>query len=297
MSCFHLAKMSRWIGVAMLAAIICATGLQIAPTQAQEIDYGHVTDLVERQGMLVEKMSKESLLIALDSNGANRLAALRNSHELFNQVQTGLREGHTGLGLPAATNPLILDRLAVVEDLWPLFDGAIRTALRSGVVGRSEIDTLAELNGPLAEALGSAAEAYKAEATGSQLHSVLGQVLSTVSQQRLLSQRIAKQFLLVAYNHETRKNKSRLRKATKQFDQSMMDLLQGRPQQKLIAPPTVEIRSRLDAANRLWIQMKPLIAPAISGGSPSPDQILMVASLNEKLLEALNQVLKLYMAL
>lgn len=294
---FQLAKMSRWFGVTVPAAIVCAAGLHFAPAHAQEIDYGHVIDLVEGQAMLVEKMSKESLLIALDSKNPNRLATLKESHDRFNTVLAGLRKGNRSLGLPASTNPAILDRLAAVEGLWPLFDGAILTILRARVVGRGEIDTLAELNGPLLEALSGATEAYKAEAEGGQLHSVLGQVISIASQQRHLSQKIAKEFLLVAYNHGTRKNRSRLKKSIAQFDQSMADLLQGRPQQRLIAPPTLEIRAQLDSANQIWRQITPLLAPVTGGGTPGDNEILRVSELNAKLLEAVNQALTLYMAL
>ncbi len=298
-STFHflLAKISRWFGFAISAALICTAGLEIAPAHAQEIDYGRVVDLVKNQGMLVEKMSKESVLIALEGETEGRLAALQDSHERFNRVQAGLREGNSGLGLTAITNPVILDRLAVVEDLWPLFDGAIRSALGSGAVGRGEVDTLAELNAPLLEALGGAVDAYEAEARSRQLHSMLDKVISTASRQRLLSQRMAKEFFLVAYSHETEKNRSRLKQSTDQFDQIMTDLLQGRARQALIAPPTPEIRSQLDAANQVWRQIRPLMAPVITGGAPGNDEVLKVAELNVKLLEAVNQALTLYMAL
>ena len=294
---FQLAKMSRWFGVAMPAVMICAAGLQIAPAHAQEINYGQVVDLVERQAMLIEKMSKESLLIALDSKGANRLATLQHSHELFSKVQTGLREGNRGLGLPAATNPHILDRLALVDSLWPLFDGAIRSALATGAVGRGEIDTLTEMSQPIVDALGGAADAYLAESNSQQLRSMLETTISAASRQRLLSQRMAKEFFLIAYRHQDRKNRSHLKKSTELFDQSMKTLMQGSPQERQIAPPTLEIRSQLEAAHLVWIRLKPLMEPALAGNVPNEDEIVEVADLTVDLLEAMNQALTLYMAL
>lgn len=291
------ARIGRSPGVVLAAALFCAAGLVAAPSQAQEVDYGHVIDLVEKQGMLVEKMSKESLLIALQVDAESRLADLKDSHELFNSVRSGLRDGNPGLGLPPATNPDILDRLARVDDLWPLFDGAIRTSLRSGAVGRGEVDSLAELNQPLQEALGGAVDAYVAEATSHQLRSMLETAISTASRQRLLSQRMAKEFLLIAYRHEARKNRSRLKKSTNLFDQAMKDLLQGDTQQRLIAPPTQEIRFQLEAVSQVWRQIRPLMMAATAGDVPSKDEILKAAELDVKLLEAVNQAVTAYMAL
>lgn len=291
------AKISRSLGVVFTTVLFATAGLEIAPSEAQEIDYGHVIGLVEKQSMLVEKMSKESVLLALQVGSESHLADLKDSHELFNGIQAGLRGGDASLGLPPTDDPAILSRLALVSDLWPLFDGAIRTALQKRAVGRGEIDTLAELNEPLLEALGGTAEAYAAEAGSHQLHSMLGMTIGTASRQRLLSQRMAKEFFLIAYRHEAKRNRSRLKKSIDLFDQAMKDLFQGNPQQRLIAPPTQDIRSQLEAADQIWRQIKPLMRPALAGDVPSKDEIQKVAVLNVKLLEAVEQALKLYMAL
>lgn len=293
----QLAKMSRWFGVAMPAAMICTAGLQIAPAHAQETDYGQVIDLVESQGMLVEKMSKESVLIALQVDASGRVRDLKNSHDLFSDIQAGHRDGNARLRMSPTKNPVVLDRLALVDSLWPLFDGAIRTALTSGAVGRGEIDTLTEMSQPIVDALGGAADAYLAEASSQQLRSMLAITISAASRQRLLSQRMAKEFFLIAYRHQDRKNRSRLKKSTEQFDRFMKALIKGSPQERLIAPPTVEIRSQLETANQVWHRIKPLMEPTLVGSVPDKDEIQKVADLSGDLLAAISQALTLYGAL
>ena len=150
---------------------------------------------------------------------------------------------------------------------------------------------------PILDALAGAADAYVAEANSRQLHSMLAITIGTASRQRLLSQRMAKEFFLIAYRHQVRRNTSRLKESTELFDQSMNALIQGSPQERLIAPPTLEIRSQLEAARQVWVQIKPLMEPALVGNVPNEDEIVKVADLTADLLEAIGQALTLYMAL
>ncbi len=285
------------IGTAFAAVLALMVGLASAPSQSQEIDYDRVIGRADQQRMLLEKMSKESILIALQVDAESHLKELKSAHALFNHIRVGLRQGNVTLGLPPTTNSGILDKLSLVDDLWPLFDNTVRKSVESGIVGRTEIDALAEISQPLREALDDTVEAYRAEAAKRQLHSLRFAVISTASQQRAMTQRMAKEFFLIAYGHEARKNKSRLKKSAALFARSLQALQKGDPEQKLIAPPSPSIRRQLEQVDSLWGQFKRLIGAAVTGDPPSQDEILKMSTLNAELLDALEETVSLYRAL
>lgn len=282
----------------LFAATLSLTGsLGGAPARSQQIEFDHVVEQAERQRMLLEKMSKESVLLALQINPVEYLAELKKSQERFNAVRLGLRDGDPALGLPTATNQEVSRRLSLVDDLWPMFDDTVRTGIQSGAFGRTEIDTLAEMGRPLLEALDDAVEAYTAQAVASQLYSLRSTAVGFIGRQRTLTQKMAKEFFLISYRHEARRNKSSLKKSMARFGESMDALLRGDNQQKLIAPPNSEIRRQLQLANAIWQDFRTSVETAMNGKTPGREEILRVSELNMKLLEVLEEAVNLYKVL
>ena len=119
-------------------------------------------------------------------------------------------------------------------------------------------------------------------------------LISVASHQRTLTQRMAKQFLLIAYGHEARKNKSRLKKTASRFARSLRALRSGDQEQRLIAPPTEDIRAQLKQVDRLWFEFERLIREAVKGDPPNRKEIRRLDELNSDLLAALEQTVALY---
>lgn len=280
--------------IALAALLALLLGLASTSSRSQQVDYDHVINRADQQRMLLEKMSKESILVALQVDAESHLQELGRAHALFNNVRIGLREGDTTLGLPATTNSDILAKLSLVDALWPLFDNAVRRGVESGALGRTEIDALAEMGPPLQEALEDITDAYRAEAVKRQLHSLRFATISAASHQRTLTQQMAKEFFLIAYGHELRKNRSRLKKSATLFARALQALQEGDQEQKLIAPPTLEIRHQLEQVGLLWNQFKPLVGAAVTGDPPNENEILKMSELNAELLDALEEAVILY---
>lgn len=286
-----IGPLTRIALVLMLALVL---GLVSTPSRSQQVDYDRVIKRAEQQRMLLEKMSKESILVAMEVDPDDHLKELKRAHALFNHIRVGLREGNATLGLPPTKNSDILTKLSLVDALWPLFDNTVRRGVESGAVGRTEIDALAEMSQPLREALDDTVKAYRAEASKQQLHSLRSTTINMAIQESTLTQRIAKEFLLIAYSHEVRKNRSRLKKSATLFGRSLEALQKGDRGQKIIAPPTTGIRRQLEEAGSLWSQFKPLIGAAMTGDPPSRDEILKMSELNTELLDVLEEVATLY---
>ena len=206
----------------------------------------------------------------------------------------GLRNGDANLGLAPAESPAVLDLLTQIEGLWPYFDDAVRGGLTSGAAGRPQIDAQSEFSPPLFEAIDGAADLFLEEATGGQLRSMLPIAIHVSSRQSMLTQRMMKEFLLVAYQYEARKNRRKLKRSSAFFGKSLEALIRGDLQQKLMPPPNNEIKLQLDKVNKLWREFEPLIGAVKKGGKPSRAEILQATDLNARLLLAMDKAVSLY---
>jgi hypothetical protein len=108
-----------------------------ASTKTAE-DYANILNQSGKQRMLTQKMSKESLLIALGHESAENQAKLRSTISLFDRTLKGLKSGNADLELPANSQPQILAQLAVVEQLWAKLKPTVE-AISIGTVTDSDL--------------------------------------------------------------------------------------------------------------------------------------------------------------
>ncbi len=88
-------------------------------------DAGVVVNLAGRQRMLTQKMSKESLLVAMGKNQSETQKGLAQTAKLFDRTLKGLIAGDEELLLPPTKDRAILAQLNTVRNLWKNFKGNI----------------------------------------------------------------------------------------------------------------------------------------------------------------------------
>jgi hypothetical protein len=265
-----------------------------APAVAETKDYNHIVNLAGMQRMLTQKMSKESLLVALGIDREDNLQQLAESRTLFDRMLKGLRHGDALLGLPETTEPEVLDRLSKVEELWPLLQSAIRTSLARGKVSAQEVETIAELNLPLLSAMEETVSAYGRVAKKGALVSVLTVAINLSGRQRMLTQKMCKEVFLIAYGFDERANRRSLADSIALFDQTLQGLIYGNNDLGLLPAPTAEIKRQLRKVQGLWDAFRPLLEPVAKGGIPGTDTVAQVARQNLPLLEEMNKAVVMY---
>jgi hypothetical protein len=246
--------------------------------------------------MLLEKMSKEMVLVALDVDKSGNLSSLEASRRLFARLLGGLRDGDAQLALPKTTDPKVLDSLTSVGGLWPMFGDIVRAGIENRQVPRSSIDNLVEVYAPLLKATERVAKNIADGAPEAELRSLLTVAIDLSSRQRTLSQQMAKEYFLIAYGYEERKNRRSLKKSYKLFDRNLQALVKGDSQQKVMPPPPA-VATQLRKAALIWDELSPLIFDAVKGAKPGRDAIATVARSNLTLLDELQAAVLLYQAL
>ncbi|MDH3919222.1 MAG: type IV pili methyl-accepting chemotaxis transducer N-terminal domain-containing protein, partial [Rhodospirillales bacterium] len=244
--------------------------------------------LAQGQAVLAEKMSKELVLVALEVDTERNLKNLESSRALFERTLKGLRDGDAGLGLPRSTSRDFIDNLGKAGELWLVYDAAIRTSFASGRITADQVGTVADLTAPITAAMDSAVAVLESETSEGRLVSLLDATIELAGRQRLLTQKMSREFLLIAYGHEVDKNRRQLKESIAQFDRTLDGLISGNTELRLVPAPSAEIKAQMRKVARIWDTFLPIVTTASKGGEIDRETIARMASANEPLLEAVS---------
>ena len=260
-------------------------------------EFGVLINLSGKQRMLTQKMSKEVLLIALDINKTDNLANLKATSNLFDKTLKGLRNGDAELLLPPTSSKRILRQLGKVDSLWSDFYPNIQNIMSDNAVTQEQITAIALQNLPLLKQMNKAVGAYEKEAAKGGLKAApgLAATLNLSGKQRMLTQKMSKEFLLIAYGQDATDNRLSLLETFTLFERTLKGLKDGDETLGLPATSEVTILSQLDTIMTLWKKAKPVFEMSSAQGSTiSQEQIISVAGLNLPLLKEMNEAVGMY---
>lgn len=277
------ARAKGTILVLLLPLILAATG-HAATTE----EMGVVINLAGKQRMLTQKMSKEMLLIAKGVYVEDTREELAQSAALFDKTLKGLANGDASLGLPATTDPAILEQLAVVDKLWTEFRKNVDTVL-GGKTSRPVMKTIAKQNLPLLREMNKAVQMY-ADLTGTGLDPGLAATINLSGKQRMLTQKATKELFLVANGIGKVENQAKLEQTAALFERTLKGLRDGDPELGLPGTKEEEILEQLQIVETLWDAYKPILF----AGDTSVDGLAIAAEVNLPLLEEMNTAVKMY---
>ena len=280
-----------------LAVLALGTMIGATSAEARKVRYERAINLTGMQRMLTEKMTKEALLVALKINKDQNLKNLEASRGLFRRTLTGLRDGDLELGLLPTTDPQVLEKVEKVEEIWPLYDATVQDALDSGSVSESQLAKIAELNVPLLNAVNKTVMTYQLLNSQGALNSVLGFAIDHAGRQVMLSQKMSKEFLLIASGHDVEKNRRNLEETAALFERTLTALLDGDAEMRLLPAPTPEINGQLRKVQRIWEEFRPLLDGTLGGEKTDAAAMAQVARMSKPLLKAMNMAVFMYESL
>lgn len=253
-----------------------------------EIDYGTVINLSGKQRMLTQKMSKEALLVGLNVDKEDDLKRLKESRDLFDRTLKGLRDGDEELGLAPTTQPHILKALSKVDKLWDDYDFAVSAIAQVGEVYKPQVKIIAAQNMPILRAMDRAVNLYEGAASLDDMEPSLATAINLAGRQRMLSQKMTKEFLFIAIGHNQSLNKRSLRETMYLFEITLDGLIGGDETQGLSPAPNQAIRSQLLRVKSLWREFRFLLEK-----KSSDETIRDIASMNIHLLREMNKAVEM----
>ncbi len=265
------------------------------PTAAE---YGVVLNLSGKQRMLSQKMSKEILLIALDVEKEKNLKNLTATASLFDKTLKGLRDGDTDLKLPETISPRIRNQLGTVEKIWLDFHHLVQNIIDSGTVTKAQVEEIAKENLNLLKQMNRCVNLYEKDASKAGLKSdpTLAVTINLSGKQRMLTQKMSKEFLLVALGHEVDSNKLNLLETATLFERTLKGLLDGDATLDLTGTENEAIRRQLNVVNGLWLDFKPVMDYATNPDTTSitREKLDQLAAKNLPLLKEMNTAVGMF---
>ncbi len=257
----------------------------------------HRLHMAARQGMLTQKMAKELLLVALgfeEEGNSKELQATRGS---FARTLLGLRHGDQSLLLMPTTEPDVLEHISEADELWPLLDAVLSKNPSKKSLSAEDISVMAELNVPLMTHMIDAAAAYETELERVNLYSMLTIAIKEAENLGMLTQKMAKEYLLIAYGHAAPSNQRSLAETISRFDSVLNGLINGNLELRLLAAPNSKIKLTLLTLQRHWLEVLPVLTSAAESGQIVDGEIGLVARNNMPMLELVEPLVNLYEAL
>jgi len=249
---------------------------------------GVVINLSGRQRMLTQKMSKEILLIYHGIDVKKNRTNLGRSALMFAKTLKGLMNGDKTLNLSPTRDKDIIKQMDVVSGLWLSFSKNVLPAIGGEKVDLAFIEKVAKENLPLLKEMNKAVGMYE-KAAGSDLND-LAAVVNLSGRQRMLTQKMAKEFLLIAAQVNEKKNKDELEKTIALFDRTLKGLRDGDPSQGLSKTEEPIVLKQLAVIDKLWQEYKLLLINL----DISKEGLKKLAKLNMPLLKEMNTAVKMY---
>jgi len=275
--------------------------LLISPTFASgpsSAEYGVVLNLSGKQRMLTQKMSKEIMLVALNIETDKNLANLQKTSSLFDKTLQGLRNGSADLGLPPTSSKRILRQLDKVDAIWAKFYPVVKEILSNKAVSKDNIAFVSKNNLPLLKNMNKAVGLYEKDAKKGGLKAAQGlaATINLAGKQRMLTQKMSKEFLFVAYGHDVENNKLNLLETYTLFERTLKGLLDGDDTLGLPGTKPQVIRDQLGVVSGLWAKFKPIVELGADYKTTSiaADKINNLANTNLPLLKQMNKAVGMY---
>ena len=240
---------------------------------------GTVINLAGKQRMLTQKMSKEALFIAKGIDVEKNKEALTKTSELFDKTLKGLISGDKDLNLPKTEDKEILSQLEKVKELWKSFKANIDKVI-SGKIDKATLEAIAKENLPLLKNMNKAVGMY-AKASGSKLDPKIAKKINVAGKQRMLTQKMTKELLLVANGIDVDANKENLKKTANLFETTLKDLIANCKHD--------DIKKQLEVVAKLWGDYKVIIEKA----DTSDAALKKAEELNMPLLKEMNKAVKM----
>jgi hypothetical protein len=239
---------------------IISIGLMGINLQADEINkekslqQNRVINLAGKQRMLTQKMTKEALLIAKGIEVEKNKKNLKATIALFDKTLLGLRNGDQELHLPKTEDPIIIKEIDRAINRWKSFKTKI-SQIAKGKIDKKILKAIDQENLPLLANMNYIVEIYENH-QDSDIDPYLTHTINLAGRERMLTQKMTKELLLIANSLKSDANVKSLRSSGELFQKTMNDLMTNN-KESLNDP---QIASRLITVQKLWSEYQNSIA-------------------------------------
>lgn len=254
-------------------------------------ELSRILNLSGKQRMLTQKMSKEVLFVVKGIDPLGNVQNLQQTAALFDKTLKGLEFGDEDLHLVKTEDAAIINQLHVVQQLWKEFKPYIDQVAQSRSASPEVLSAIATKNVPLLAEMNKTVKMYEQSAGGSNMDQGLAVTINLAGKQRMLTQKMTKELLLVVSHIDTSNNTSYLQRTIALFDRTLKGLKDGDVILKLPGTKNETIRNQLTAIAGIWSKYMPILK---KGPKVTPRDLELASTLNLTLLKKMNKAVLMY---
>ncbi|MCK5854622.1 MAG: type IV pili methyl-accepting chemotaxis transducer N-terminal domain-containing protein [Sulfurovaceae bacterium] len=242
-------------------------------------------DLSGKQRMLTQKMTKESFLINLSVEKEKNIEKLKSSSTLFDKTLKGLMQGDKSLELIDFKDNEITAQLKKVETLWIPFYKEIKSVIENKTTKKS-YEHLENSNIALLKEMNKAVTLYSQKKSS---NFKLGHDMNLAGKQRMLTQKMAKDLVIINSGIKVQNYKDDFKLARGLFTKTLNGLSTGDQGLKLQGAELPQIKKKLKVVETLWQNEQSNLDKALSG-----KKIQQTVQALDTILVEMNSVVSLY---
>jgi hypothetical protein len=214
-------------------------------------------NLSGKQRMLTQRISKLSLLVEMNIALKENSKKLVKFAKLYNQTLNGFTDGDKELGLSPSKIAAIVEQSATIKKKWKTFLANIITIVQGQDKSRKALEYIVNNNEDLLAASNELVTRFvKTAPTPNYLEKSMLHVINVAGRQRMLTQKMTKEKLLIVTNKKPEPQK--LQKTIALFDNSLHALIKGDAAQMILKPSDKKIKAQLQKVSKIWSTLKPL---------------------------------------
>ena len=285
--------MLRYLLAAALAATcfhsVPPSSAAEAPADAIAVSGKRKINLAGRQRMLTQYMAKATCFVFLGVDDKEQMNQVFAMHDLFAKTLVDLRQGNPDLAMLPENNPDILAGLDEVQKHWEVYSRAVMQDRIDDIMTQNLVvlETMNRTVAIVEKTYGGGAGKVPAE---------IAAAINISGRQRMLSQRASKEHCLVAAGFDPEVNRKNLADTIALFEKSLAALRDGDAALGLGKAPNPEILAQIKTGGEEWAALKPVLDRAAKGEPPTIDDVEAVAQQNTHVLDAMDDLVKLYEA-
>ncbi len=268
----------------LLVFLLLFSNLLLATT---EKELATAVNLAGKQRMLIQKMTKEALLVHANLDKEKSIKQLKESSTLFNRTLQGLINGDKSLGLVKIDNQNISKELNSIDKLWKPFYKEIKNII-SNSADESSYEFLEKKNMILLKEMNRVVKLYSSLNSKNSKFKLANDI-NFAGKERMLTQRMAKDILAIKNNLNKRSHIKDFKESRILFSKILNGLENGDKDLKLKGTKISNIVNQLNIVNNSWKDMQPILDSALKG-----KDILKAIDKLDNLLIEMNRAITLY---
>lgn len=289
---------SKYILAAALSLAVSAETAQAQSSEqtaqiTQQDSASRKINLAGRQRMLSQHIAKSVCFAESGVLPAEHRAMVEQAAQLFTSTLLVLREGDETAGVLPETDTEILGALQEAEQIWSPMNETLTIWLTGQGMEAGGIEVIYESNIPLLQASHRVVEMMEASyGAGAVLSSYKAAAVNVSGRQRMLSQKMSKEFCLAHAGYQTEANLAALSETKYSFETAHKALLYGDAAFGLAESAPYAIRQQLEFAIARYSEMEPALGEL--GEQVSPADLISVASMNLTVLAEIDKAVKMF---